>query len=96
MLLRDLAPAIPRIAMLVNPNGPTAERDVGAVEAAARAVGQQIDFLRASNERDIDSAFRAMVGRRQQHKPFDFELGLKNTHARHIAAWPAKACHKAE
>src|SRR6516225_4400304 len=23
----------------------------------------------------------------QQHKPFDFELGLKNTHARHIAAW---------
>jgi hypothetical protein len=24
------------------------------VEAAARAVGQQIDFLRAGNERDID------------------------------------------
>ena len=77
MLLRDLAPAIPRIAMLVNPNGPTAERDVGAVEAAARAVGQQIDFLRAGNERDIDSAFRTMVGRRTDallvaHDPFLF------------------------
>ena len=75
MLLRELAPAIPRIAMLVNPNSPTADRDVGAVEAAARAVGQQIDFLRAGNERDIDSAFRAMVGRRTDaflvaHDPF--------------------------
>src|SRR5215813_3222597 len=76
MLLRELAPAIPRIAMLVNPNSPTADRDVGAVEAAARAVGQQIDFLRAGNERDIDSAFRAMVGRTDAllvaHDPFLF------------------------
>jgi putative tryptophan/tyrosine transport system substrate-binding protein len=77
MLLRELAPAIPRITMLVNPNSPTADRDVGAVEAAARAVGQQIDFLRAGNERDIDSAFRAMVGRRTDallvaHDPFLF------------------------
>jgi putative tryptophan/tyrosine transport system substrate-binding protein len=77
MLLRELAPAVPRIAMLVNPNSPTADRDVGAVEAAARAVGQQIDFLRAGNERDIDSAFRAMVGRRTDallvaHDPFLF------------------------
>jgi len=77
VLLRELAPAIPRIAMLVNPNSPTAERDVGAVEAAARAVGQQIDFLRAGSEREIDSAFRAMVGRRTNallvaHDPFLF------------------------
>src|SRR6516225_12395048 len=77
MLLRDLAPAIPRIAMLVNPGSPTADRDVGAVEAAARAVGHQIDFLRAGNERDIDSAFRTMVARRTDallvaHDPFLF------------------------
>ena len=32
----------------------------------------------------------------QQHKPFNFELGLKNTHARHVAAWSTEACHKAE
>jgi putative ABC transport system substrate-binding protein len=77
MLLRELAPSIPHMAMLVNPNGPTAKRDVGAVEAAARAVGQQIDFLRAGNERDIDSAFRTMVRRRTDallvaHDPFLF------------------------
>jgi putative tryptophan/tyrosine transport system substrate-binding protein len=60
-LLRELAPTIPRIAMLVNPNNPTAEPNVRDVQAAANAVGQQIDFLRAGSERDIDSAFRTMV-----------------------------------
>jgi putative ABC transport system substrate-binding protein len=76
-LLRQLAFAMPRIAMLVNPNGPTAEADVRAVQAAARAVGQQIDFLRAGNEREIDSAFRTMVEHRTDallvaHDPFLF------------------------
>ena len=46
------------------------------MEAAALAVGQQIDFLRVGNERDIDSAFRAMVGRTDAllvaHDPFLF------------------------
>jgi putative ABC transport system substrate-binding protein len=77
MLLRELAPTIVRIAMLVNPNSPTAERDVREVEAAARGVSQQIDFMRAGNERDIDSAFRIMVERRTDallvaHDPFLF------------------------
>ena len=43
----------------------------------AHAVGQQIDFLRAGNEREIDSAFRAMVQHRTDallvaHDPFLF------------------------
>jgi putative tryptophan/tyrosine transport system substrate-binding protein len=63
-LLRELAPAIPRIAMLVNPNNPTAEPNIRDVQAAAHAVDQQIDFLRAGSERDIDSAFRTMVRQR--------------------------------
>ncbi len=76
-LLRELAPTIPRIAMLVNPNNPTAQADVQDVEAAARAVGQQIDFLRAGSEREIDAAFRAMVRQRTDallvaHDPFLF------------------------
>jgi putative tryptophan/tyrosine transport system substrate-binding protein len=75
-LLRELAPTIPRIVMLVNPNNPTAEpnRDV---EAAARAVGQRIDVLRAGSEREIDSAFRTIVAQRTDallvaHDPFLF------------------------
>jgi putative ABC transport system substrate-binding protein len=76
-LLRELAPTIPRIAMLVNPNNPTAETDVQDVEAAARAVGQQIDFLRAGSERDINAVFRVMVRQRTDallvaHDPFLF------------------------
>jgi putative ABC transport system substrate-binding protein len=76
-LLRELAPTILRIAMLVNPNNPTAEPNVRDVQAAAKAVGQQIDFLRAGSEREIDSAFRTMVGQRTDallvaHDPFLF------------------------
>src|SRR5262245_35265290 len=76
-LLRELAATIPRIAMLVNPNSPTAEADIRAVQAAAGAVGQQIDIVRAGSEREIDSAFRAMVQQRTNallvaHDPFLF------------------------
>jgi putative tryptophan/tyrosine transport system substrate-binding protein len=76
-LLRELAPTIPRIVMLVNPNNPTAEPNVRDVEAAARAVGQRIDVLRAGSEREIDSAFRTMVAQRADallvaHDPFLF------------------------
>jgi putative ABC transport system substrate-binding protein len=76
-LLRELAPAIPRIAMLVNPNNPTAEPNIRDVQAAAHAVDRQIDFLRAGSERDIDSAFRTMVRQRTDallvaHDPFLF------------------------
>ena len=41
----------------------TVETDVANVEAAARAVGQQINVLRAANEREIDQAFRMMTQR---------------------------------
>jgi putative ABC transport system substrate-binding protein len=76
-LLRELAPTIRRIAMLVNPNNPTAEADVRDVKTAAAAVGQEIDFLRAGSEREIDSAFRTMAQRRTDallvaHDPFLF------------------------
>ena len=60
-LLRELAPTIPRVAMLVNPSNSTVETDVANAEAAARAVGQQINVLRAANEREIDQAFRTMA-----------------------------------
>jgi len=76
-LLRELAPAIPRIAMLVNPNNPTAEPNIRDIQAAAHAVDQQVDFLRAGSERDIDSAFRTMIRQRTDallvaHDPFLF------------------------
>jgi ABC-type uncharacterized transport system substrate-binding protein len=60
-LLRELVPKAHLIAMLVNPNNPSAESDTRDVQVAASAVGQQIHILRASNERDIDAAFTTLV-----------------------------------
>ena len=62
-LLRELVPGVVRVAVLVNPTNPTnAERTVRDVEAAARALGLQIQVLNASTSREIDAAF-ATLGR---------------------------------
>jgi putative ABC transport system substrate-binding protein len=63
-LLRELVPSAKVIAVLVNPTNADAQPDRQAVEASARAVGQQIFILNASTERDFDSAFAAMVQQR--------------------------------
>jgi putative tryptophan/tyrosine transport system substrate-binding protein len=63
-LLRELVPKAHLIAMLVNPNNPSAESDTRDVLMAASAVGQQIHILRANNERDIDAAFATLVQQR--------------------------------
>jgi ABC-type uncharacterized transport system substrate-binding protein len=76
-LLRELVPKAHLIAMLVNPNNPSAESDTRDVLMAASAVGQQIHILRANNERDIDAAFATLVQQRTDallvaHDPFFF------------------------
>jgi putative tryptophan/tyrosine transport system substrate-binding protein len=56
-LLRELVPNATRIAVLVNPTGPTAETTVRDVEAAARAMGLQVQILNASTSREVDAVF---------------------------------------
>jgi putative ABC transport system substrate-binding protein len=63
-LLRELVPSAPLIAMLVNRTNPSAETDIQDVRKAASSVGQQILFLRASSEPEIDSAFESVVQHR--------------------------------
>jgi putative ABC transport system substrate-binding protein len=62
-LLRELLPRAARVAMLVNPadatNTASTLRDV---EAAARAIGLQVQVLNASTSREINAAFEN-VGR---------------------------------
>jgi putative tryptophan/tyrosine transport system substrate-binding protein len=60
-LLRELVPSITLIATLMNPNFPDAESQLRDVEAAARALGLQHIILRASSEREIDTAFATMA-----------------------------------
>jgi putative ABC transport system substrate-binding protein len=64
-LLRELVPGASRVAVLVNPsNVASGERTEKEVEAAARALGLQIQIFKASTNRDIDAAFAALVRER--------------------------------
>ncbi len=64
-LLRELVPAATRVAALVNPaNATSTETTLRDVEAAARAMGLQIQVLNASTSREIDAAFATFVHER--------------------------------
>jgi putative ABC transport system substrate-binding protein len=56
-LLRELVPSASLIAVLLNPNNPPAARQLRDAQEAARATGQQIHILHATNESQIESAF---------------------------------------
>jgi putative ABC transport system substrate-binding protein len=56
-LLRELVPGAARVAVLVHPAGPATETTLQDVEPAARALGLQIQVVRASTSREIDAAF---------------------------------------
>jgi len=57
-LLRELVPGGTRVAVLVNPaNSVNTQTTLREVEAAARAMGLQIQVLNASTSREIDAAF---------------------------------------
>src|SRR5262249_56560422 len=64
-LLRALVPAATRVVVLVNPAQATnTESTLREVEAAARAMGLQIQVLNASTSREIDAAFANIVRER--------------------------------
>ena len=62
-LLRELRPGAARIAVLVDPKWPLTERFVSEVRAAASAIGQQIEVLYVSSDREIETAFTTLVQR---------------------------------
>jgi putative tryptophan/tyrosine transport system substrate-binding protein len=53
--LQQLVPKATTIAMLVNPNSPTAEADTNEVRAAAQSLGLQAYVLNAGTEGDLGS-----------------------------------------
>jgi putative tryptophan/tyrosine transport system substrate-binding protein len=60
-LLSELVPQIRVIALLVNPNNPTGESIIGAVQEAARAKGVELHVLRAGIESEIETAFASLI-----------------------------------
>jgi putative ABC transport system substrate-binding protein len=61
-LLRELVPAATRVAVLINPaNTEYTETTMREVEAAARAIGLQLQVLKASTIGEINAAFATFV-----------------------------------
>jgi putative ABC transport system substrate-binding protein len=56
-LLRDLAPAAPKFAALINPSTADAEVASQAVKAAADAIGQRVEIINAGTDLDLEKAF---------------------------------------
>jgi putative ABC transport system substrate-binding protein len=60
-LLHELVPTAALIGVLLNSTSINAERQLKAVQEAARAIGQQIHIVHASNERDLAAAFTTLA-----------------------------------
>jgi putative tryptophan/tyrosine transport system substrate-binding protein len=60
-LLRELAPSVALVGVLINPKFPPAARQARDLEDAARAVGQRIVIARASADEELDAAFAFLV-----------------------------------
>src|SRR5215469_4286127 len=62
-LLRELVPAATTIAMLANPNSPETVAEQQDVEAAARAISQQLIILDVNRDEETETAFATFVQR---------------------------------
>jgi putative ABC transport system substrate-binding protein len=63
-LVRELLPSATRIAVLINPSGPSSEATLRDIEPAAHALGLRVQVLNASTPREIDAAFATLVRER--------------------------------
>src|SRR4249920_828770 len=61
-LLREIAPNMSRIALLMNPTNPNVEIERMDAEAGARKFGLETVTLNARNAREIDAAFEQLLG----------------------------------
>ena len=63
-VLRELVPAVTRVAVLVDPNAGNTEATAREVQTAARSMGLQIQVLNTSTGREIDMAFASFMRER--------------------------------
>ena len=59
-LLRQLLPQVSTIGALVNPSFPSSEIQTHDLQTAARALNENIQFMRAGSEAELESAFAKM------------------------------------
>jgi putative ABC transport system substrate-binding protein len=65
-LLHELLPGAARFAVLFNPNDPNAAQYTKDLQVAASAIGRQVEFFGASNNREIDVAFANLMQKRSE------------------------------
>src|SRR6266852_2005724 len=63
-VLKEVVPKVSRVALLRNPTNPASAAQLREAEAAARALGVQLQTLEARNPQEIDNAFAAMTRER--------------------------------
>src|SRR5215469_6595 len=61
-LLREIAPNVSRVALLMNPTNPNVDVERMDAEAGARKLGLETVTLNARNAREIDIAFEQLLG----------------------------------
>jgi putative tryptophan/tyrosine transport system substrate-binding protein len=89
-LLRELVPAAAHVVVLVNPtNVANTEANLKDVQLAARAMGLQIQVVRASSSREIDAAF-ATIGRERPDALFVGGDALFNSRRLQLALLAAR------
>src|SRR6266508_2503567 len=89
-LLRELVPAAVHVAVLVNPtNVANTEANLKDVQLAARAMGLQIQVVRAGTSREIDAAF-ATIGRERPDALFVGGEALFNSRRLQLALLAAR------
>lgn len=59
-LLRQIVPQADDVALLVNPKGTLAERQIKDATAAAQSLGQRLHVINTSSESEVDDAFVTM------------------------------------
>jgi putative ABC transport system substrate-binding protein len=60
-LLREIAPEVRRVALLMNPTNPNVKVEQGDAEAGARKLGLEAVTLNARNANEIDAAFEQLM-----------------------------------
>jgi putative ABC transport system substrate-binding protein len=60
-LLREIAPSVSRVALLMNPTNPNVQIEQADAEAGARKLGLETVTLNARNAREIDAAFEQLL-----------------------------------
>jgi putative tryptophan/tyrosine transport system substrate-binding protein len=60
-LLRELAPGVPLIGALVNPNFAPAARQQRQLEEASRAINQRLVIAQASTDDELETAFASLI-----------------------------------